>query len=337
MIQVSPLDAASLVFRAKYVSTLPIPARHRFISAQSATYFDGDSLHVWYGSTLPRVEKDELYYVRSADFINWSTPTKVISLLPLESIRDPTQIVDKGKIYLFCQVYNMGLGSYNRVALYSIPIKANYALPANYTFVGNPISRGGGGSFDAWMAASPTARKIGTEYYLVYEACDVRHGIQTIGKASTSDLEQVPYARLGPLLDQNQAALVVPENMHTQLVPDTYFNDSILYVHYNGPALAEHWNVGIVYHPTESFASPYGFTIYLDNVSQSRPKSIAPSGQQMIPAAYDWATIGTVGIVGRYFYFLIQGWNTGGGFPWITDPSLYLMRTPLTHVPPEHK
>lgn len=326
---VSPLPAASLISRAEYVSTLPIPVGRDFISAQSASYFDGAALHVWYGCEVPPFTfVDDLYYTRSSDFINWNIPTKVIDL-PINGIRDPTILVANGNIYLFCQIYSGG-GNFT-VSLYRIPIGSDYTLPANYTYIGDPATAAPG-TFDANMVASPTCRKIGNFYYLVYEA-QSGAGISSIGRAYSSNIEAVPYIKQGPLLDSNGQILLCPSDPRRPIVPCTYFSDNILYIHFH--TLAEHWNTSLVYLPSGDFSASRGYRLYIDPVTP-RIKAIDPksaTGVQWV----DWAAIDVLGKLDGYYYFLIQGWNTGNGWPWTAQPNLYLMRTPLHIVYPRQR
>lgn len=305
------------------------------VSAQSAAFYDGSALHVWYGSQIvPFSDQDAIFYLKTNDFVHWSTPVQVISVLAPNGIRDPTFLVEKNNVYLFCQC---NFGGWNTIRLYRIPIDADFTLAGNYTLVGNALTSSPG--FDAGMCASPTVRKIGTQYYLVYEAAS-GGGVQTIGKAVTSDLETVPYVKQGPLLNADGQPLteLYP---YLPIVPDTYFNDRVLYYHVYSvlyPPWLEHWNTSVVYHPTGDFSQTSGFQFYLDPRT-TRARVIDPRSAAGV-AWPDWVGIAKIGVIGGYFYFLIQGWNTGGVWPWPSPanyPNLYLMRTPLHIVYPRHR
>src|SRR3990170_2609956 len=78
--ELAVLPTHELLPLLEQVSTLPLPAGTTIVSSQTASYWDGASLHVWQSSsTAGSNAEDDIYYTKTEDFTTWSTPVLVIS------------------------------------------------------------------------------------------------------------------------------------------------------------------------------------------------------------------------------------------------------------------
>jgi hypothetical protein len=210
------------------VSTLPIPSGASVISGQAAVYWDGTYLHVWYGATNNgNPSGDNIYYIKTSDFVNWGTPVKVIDRA--DGIRDPTVFVEGDYIYLFCQCYDGT--SYRPIRLYRIAKTADFTNSANYVYVGAPIDVGSSGQFDNSWVASPCVVKIGSTYWMAYEA-RTSNGIFSIGRAYTTNIEG-SWTKDGQMRDGQGNIIYAPSGSTYDLVSCTFIDENTLIVHYN--------------------------------------------------------------------------------------------------------
>ena len=97
---VSSNGEEQIIPSSEIVSELPVPDGTFFNSAQSAVYWDGVHLHVWYG--VADSNGESIYYLNaSKPFTSWSVPVQVIDRD--DSVRDPTIFIEGNTIYLFLQ------------------------------------------------------------------------------------------------------------------------------------------------------------------------------------------------------------------------------------------
>ena len=273
-----------LVPSSEIVSTLPIPSGTSIVSAQAAVYWDGTYLHVWYGATTGGDINDSIYYTKaSSPFTNWSTPVQVIDRD--DGIRDPTVFIEGDNIYLFCQCWN---GTFYRpIRLYKISKTADFTNPSNYTYVGVVVDTETG-TYDENMAASPCAVKIGSTYYLMYEAFS-SDWTGSIGRAKSTNIESLPWTKDGQLRDTNGDVIYNPAENYADIVPDTFADQNTLFIHYYD---GSHWN--------ERYAS-----------GDFANNSVTLSDADINP--YDsysnHANVAHVGAINGVYYFLMQSWN----------------------------
>jgi hypothetical protein len=160
----------NIIKKLDFLATLPKPAGCTNVSMESAVYWDGTYLHVWFGTGSGGAANEDIYYTKaSSPFTSWSTPAKVIENATY-GLRDPTIWVENSKIYLFLQGYKTADSAFTDILLYKIDIGDDYTVSGNYDYVGIPVSRGSGGAFDAVWCASGVMKKIDSTYYLLYEA-----------------------------------------------------------------------------------------------------------------------------------------------------------------------
>jgi hypothetical protein len=214
-----------IVPSGEVVSTLPVPSGTSIMSAQSAVYWDGAYLHVWYGATTGEAIGDDIYYTKTSDFINWATPVKVIDRT--DGIRDPTVFVEGDYIYLFCQCFDGT--NYRPIRLYKIAKTADFTNSANYVYVGVVVDVGSSGQFDDLWVASPCVVKIGSTYWLAYEAKS-SSGIFTIGRAYTTNIEG-SWIKDGQMKDAQGNVIYNPYGQSKDIVPDTFSDLSTLFIH----------------------------------------------------------------------------------------------------------
>ena len=208
------------------VSTLPAPSGHSFISGQSATYWDGTYLHVWYGCGKGDSSTDNIFYTNTSNFVNWATPTLVIDRS--EGIRDPTSIVVGDYIYLFAQCFDNS--NYHPIRLYKISKTANFADSNSYTYVGAPIDMGSSGQFDEGRVASPCVVRIGSTYWMAYEAL-TEAGVFSIGRAYATNIEG-PWTKDGQMRNSQGNVIYAPSGSTYDFVPDNFAGENTLSIHY---------------------------------------------------------------------------------------------------------
>ena len=229
---------------SRIVSNLPLPDGYELVSAQAAPYYDASKgvLHVWYGLKIAGQgeEENEILYTNTTDFITWADPVVVIDL-PNDGIRDPTIFIEGDYIYLFCQCYNATTKKYHPIRLYKISKSAEFWDPSKYIYVGDVVDLGNPGSFDDTWVASFCLVKINGVYYGAYEAKD-SNGVFSIGRVKTMDIESVPYDKDGQLRDPAGEVIYNPVDPHSAIVPDTFADYNVLYIHYdNDSGIGEDW------------------------------------------------------------------------------------------------
>ena len=226
---VSTVDKAELsIQNGEIISVLPIPEGTRIMSAQSAVYWDDTFLHVWHASQSESDNSytDDIYYTKTADFVTWTEPIKVIDRE--DGIRDPTIFVEGDYLYLFCQCFD-GV-DYRPIRLYKLLKTANFTDPDDYLYVGAPIDAGSPGEFDDSWAASACVVKIDSTYWMVYEAKD-SNDIFSVGRAYASNIEG-PWTKDGQLRDTEGSIIYAPSGSTNDIVPDTFIDGDTLVFHY---------------------------------------------------------------------------------------------------------
>lgn len=208
------------------------PAGKQFISGQTATYWDGQELHVWVGiSDDGTSDTDKIYYTKSGPpFTTWTTPVCVIDLTGSGvGVRDPTSYIEGSNIYLFLQGYTIG-GEAGPIKLYKTTKTSDFALVASYTYIGDPVNVGADGEYDEMSTTSPCIMKDGSTYYMMYE-CNDDDGVYSIGRAKTTDIEDCPWTKDGQLDDTGGNPIVNPTVNTESIVPCVFHDTTHLYVH----------------------------------------------------------------------------------------------------------
>jgi len=287
--------------KASIYATLPRAGSP--ISLQSATYFDGTYLHVWYGSSpTGNSAEEEIYYTRAAKpFTEWTTPKVVIHRPTGWGIRDPTSLVTKDYVYLFIQAFDGTM--FRSMRLYKVPRTADFSDPASYTYVGVIYDRGGAGEFDGVWAASPTPINIGGLTIVLYEAMDAG-GNYTIGILYSEDIEKIPYTRLGTLNSLAGTPIRNPTATNRAIVPCNWLSPNCFFMHYRDET---GWHIGAVV--GDVFANRFALVYPLD-----------PSDGHV-----GHNNVAVVGIIDDYLYLLMQAWTT-----W--PPDLRLYRIPVSDL-----
>jgi antitoxin component of RelBE/YafQ-DinJ toxin-antitoxin module len=248
--QINPATGAGTGYQKKFVAkyddnwenirfategiALTPPSGYQFISGQTATYWDGQLLHIWYGASSDGTsDKDCLFYTNSGPpFTSWRTPVKVIDLTGSGiGIRDPTSYIFVGDtifVYLFCQCYTTADSKTHPIREYYISTIADFTDPTAYNLVGDVVDLGAGGAFDDTMVASPCIMKSGATYYMVYEA-EKSDGTYSIGLAHSADCQS--WTKDGQLLDASNDPIVNPIVNTQAIVPCVFHDDTKLYVH----------------------------------------------------------------------------------------------------------
>jgi antitoxin component of RelBE/YafQ-DinJ toxin-antitoxin module len=213
------------------------PDGTEFISGQTATYWDGGYLHVWYGASDDGLsDTDKIYYTYSKPpFTTWTIPVCVIDRTGSgEGIRDPTSYISGTVIYLFTQGYTTSGGLTHPIRVYKINTTDDFANSGNYTHVGIAVDIGVDGEYDEIMVASPCIMKSGATYYMMYEALD-DDGVYSIGRATSADLET--WAKDGQLDDSIGNPIANPDGNTNDIVPCAFHSSTQLYVHIGGTKL----------------------------------------------------------------------------------------------------
>jgi hypothetical protein len=271
---------------AQLVSTLPIPSGTTIISAQAAVYWDGTYLHVWYAaSTTGGPSDDDIYYTKTSDFVNWATPVKVIDRS--DGIRDPTVFVEGNYIYLFCQCYD---GSNHRpIRLYKIAKNADFTNSANYVYVGAPIDVGSSGQFDDAWVASPCVVKIGSTYWMAYEA-KKSDGTFSIGRAYTTNIEG-SWTKDGQMRDSNGNVIYNPYGQTVEaIVPDTFPDTDTLFVHIGD-------------------GSGGWYARYMNGDIPNNSMTLSSTNCQPNDGYSEHAAFAHVGFINGIYMFLMQSWD----------------------------
>jgi len=271
---------------AQLVSTLPIPSGTTIISAQAAVYWDGTYLYVWYGASTGGPSGDDIYYTKTSDFVNWATPVKVIDRT--DGIRDPTVFVEGNYIYLFCQCHD---GSNHRpIRLYKIAKTADFTNSANYVYVGAPIDVGSSGQFDDAWVASPCVVKIGSTYWMAYEA-KKSDGTFSIGRAYTTNIEG-SWTKDGQMRDSNGNVIYNPYGQTVEaIVPCTFPDTDTLFVHIGD-------------------GSGGWYVRYMNGDIPNNNMTLSSTNCQPGDGYSKHAAFAHVGFINGIYMFLMQSWDT---------------------------
>jgi hypothetical protein len=292
----------NVVKYGELVASLPLPASGELTSGQAAVYYDGSYLHVWFGchvSGETQVQEDIYYTKAAAPFTSWSAPVKVIEGSS-QGFRDPVLVVESATLYFFIQVCT-AVGVYDTIKLYKIAKSANYTVSGNYTAVGTVLTKGGAGAFDDVWCASPVVRKIGSKYYLLYEAKSSL-GEYGVGLASSTAIETIPYTKVTQVVDVDGDPIRNPFGAGYYIVPDNFFDDDTVVFHVEHP----------VYPPETSIRYmrgdwTTGAVLQYDDVNLSVDDAYDSHNNVTFPLDSAGALMTVNGII----YFLEQTWNYG--------------------------
>jgi hypothetical protein len=229
----------------------------------------------------------DIYYTKTSNFTSWDTPTKVIDRVS-DSIRDPTAFVEGNYVYLFCQSYETN--GY-KARLYKILKAADFTDSGNYTDVGLVVDLGSAGQFDEVMAASPCVTKIGSTYYLAYEA-ESAAGIFSIGRAKTTSIESLPWTKDGQMKDAGGNVIYNPNGNTKSIVPDTFPDTSTLFCHYE-VSVGGTWNLR-----------------YLKGDIANNSMTMCSSDIDPFDEYTDHANLSWVGQISGLEYFILQSWTS---------------------------
>jgi hypothetical protein len=268
------------------IAEIPLPADRTPISLQTATYFDGEMLHVWYGVSADGTSLTEDIFYTSAPkpFTDWATPVLVIPRPEGWGIRDPTSLITSDYVYLFVQAYDGTAVRSSR--LYRIPRTADFTVPANYTYIGVIYDRGATGEFDSVWAASPVPVSLGGMTFCLYEAYDGTN--YAIGLLYSKDVESVPYTRIGPVNSFTGEILRNPTSPANPIVPCNWLSPNSFFVHYSDGA---YYHIGLAV--GDIFANSFELIYPVDpNDGQSNHAAVA-----------------VVGVIDNYLYLIMQTWT----------------------------
>jgi hypothetical protein len=276
----------NIVPSAELISTLPVPSGTSIISAQAAIYWNGAYLHVWYGATGGGEIGDDIYYTKTSDFINWDTPVKVIDRPSPEGIRDPTIFVEGDYIYLFCQCFDGS--NYRPIRLYKIAKTADFTNPANYVYVGVPIDVGSSEQFDDLWVASPCVVKIGSTYWMAYEA-KKSDGTFSIGRAYTTNIEG-SWTKDGQMRDSQGNVIYNPYSSTYDIVPDTFPDTDTLFIHFTTGSV---WVVR-----------------YMTDDIPNNNMTLSSTNCQPNDGYANHNNFAHIGFINDVYMFLMQSWDT---------------------------
>ena len=271
---------------ATIVSELPVPDGTSIICPQPGVYWDGNYLHVWFGSSTDGTDKnDDIYYTRSEyPFTNWIDPVKVIDEPSPIGVRSPISLVEGDYIYFFVQSFDGT--NFRPIKLYKVKKDADFTNPNNYIFVGDILDVGASGSFDEKWVMSPAVVKINNTYYLTYEARDSAN-VCSIGIAKADSIEG-PWTKIGQLKDYEGNVIYNPFGDY--IAPDTWIDENTLVVHlYDGTAVRLYYIVGDV----------------TNNAMKLSEYEIAPAD-----GFKNHNSFAHVGWINGNYYFLLLSWNT---------------------------
>jgi hypothetical protein len=271
------------------VSEVPLPEGTTPVSLQSATYFDGERLHVWYGVYKDVWDNHNIYYTSAKKpFTSWTTPVLVIPRPPGWAIRDPTSLITKDYVYLFYQAWDSATGIWRSIRIHKVPKTADFADPNSYIYVGEIYSGGGAGEFDEKMAASPAPISIGGMVFCLYEAQNAA-GEYALGLLYSSNVENLPYTRLGTLNTFAGTVLRNPITPTQMIVPCNWLSPHSFFIHYYDGA-RHHCGLAV----GDIFANKFEL-IYPVEPNDGYPQH---------------TNVAVVGVIDGYLYFLIQSFET---------------------------
>jgi hypothetical protein len=285
------------------VATLPLPATGELTSGQTAAYYDGSYLHVWFGCHLTGGGQadEDIYYTKAASpFTSWSTPVLVIAG-GSNGFRDPVLVVESTTLYIYIQRYTAATSAYDTIVLYKIAKGAAYQTSGNYTSVGTVLTLGTAGAFDDVWVASPVVRKIGSTYCLLYEAKSSL-GEYGVGLASSSAIETIPYTRVGQVDDVDGNPIRNPFGAGYYIVPNNFFDDDTVVFHVENN----------VYPPETTIRYMRGnWTTGVVNQYDDVDLSVVDAYDSHNNVAFAVDSAGAVMNVSNTLYFLEQTWNYG--------------------------
>lgn len=282
-----------VVQNSQSVSGLPQPDGTTAVSAQAAIYWDGTNLHVWYGARGAG-DHDDIFYTKSSDFESWDTPVKVIDHIDTGDfgVRDPTSFIEGDTIYFFIQCGQAAEDDFYPVRLFKIAKTDDFTDSEDYTNVGVVVTIGADGEYDESYAASPCVVKIDDTYWLLYEAKEMPTKY-TIGRASTTDLESLPWTKDGQLRDTGGAIIYNPTSTARAIVPETFANEETAFIHYYDDVRDE-WH-----------------SRYL--TGDVPANSMTLCDEDIDPPALDEAyNIAWIGEIDENYYFLVNSAEVGG-------------------------
>jgi len=282
-------DVEKIVPYTLIVSTLPTPSDRSIVSAQTAVYWTGAYLHVWFGATTSGNLGDDIFYTKSqSPFTTWDTPVKVIGRT--DGVRDPTILIEGSTIYLFIQCCPIE-DIYYPIRLYKVGTTADFTLSGSYTYVGEVLNVGSTGSYDDAWVASPVTTKLGTTYLMVYEARDSA-GKYSLGRATSTSIETLPWTKDGQLRNAGNIVLN-PEGAAYPIVPDCFVDSDTLILHYETSPGA-------------------GQIINLCNVNGDFPNNNVALGPKTLnpnDGYYNHNNFAQVGTIGNQYYCFLNSWN----------------------------
>lgn len=266
---------------ANIYSTIPVAGYPT--SLQSATYYDGEYLHVWYGSAPASDQPEQIYYTKARKpFTTWTTPTPVITPPSGWSIRDPTSLITDNYVYLFIQPEDIVGAKFRSIRLYRVSRTADFSDPNNYEYIGIMHDIGGPGEYDEYMVASPVPINIGGLQFVLYEAMGA-DGSFSIGILYSPSITTVPYSKLDVVRRLDGTPLRNPVSPTNAIVPCNFITPYAFFIHYYDGAT---WHLGIAV--GDIFANRFAL-IHPVDPADNYPSHVAPA---------------VVGIIDDYLYIL---------------------------------
>jgi len=286
------------------VATLPLPATGSLTSGQTAAYYDGSYLHVWFGCAVAGGGQadEDIYYTKAASpFTSWSTPVLVIAG-GSNGFRDPVLVVESTLLYLYVQQYTAATLKYDTIKLYKITKGAAYQTAGNYTSVGTVLTVGAAGTFDDVWCASPCVRKIGATYCLLYEAKSSLNEFG-VGLATSSAIETIPYTKVKQISDVDGVPIRNPYGAGYYIVPNNFFDDDAVVFHVEHPA----------YPPETSLVYMRGTwtTGTIQMFEEDTDLSVVDSYDSHNDVGLPLDGSGVLMKISTTLYFLEQTWNYG--------------------------
>jgi hypothetical protein len=282
----------NLVPFSSLVSTLPIPDSNSIMASLSASYWDGNYLNVWYGSetTANNATTDSIYYMNSTSpFTSWSTPVQVIHLSG-NGVRNPTSFIEGNTIYLLAETYNTTTSTYQPLRLYKVSKTASFSNPSNYVFIDCPIRPGTSGSFDNKYVAHACIEKIGSTYWMMYEAL-ATNSTATICYAQTNNITGT-WTKDGPVRNSTGGVLYNPYGPTVYgNAPDSFLSNTTVMIEI-GNGNGGWWN-------------RYLIGNFTTNRWTESTTSINPNDGYSNHCNFD-----SVGYINGMYYFLEQSWTS---------------------------
>lgn len=317
----------NIVEKSDRVATLPLPTNGEPTSLQTACYYDGTYLHVWYGCHLSTDAGDKqaaenVYYTKSSyPFTSWDSPTKVIDDAT-NGLRDLTILIVGTTLYLFVQQYTAATTAYDTIKLYKIGLSDDFTASGDYTAVGTVLTVGAGGTFDEVWVASPVVRKIGSTYWMLYEAKDASANY-SVGRAYASNVETLPWTKDGQL-DDDGSPVINPNGAGYYICPDNFYDDNTCFFHIEATAYPPETTIRVA---TGNFA---GNDVEIA-VSDCNPMIEADFNDSFNCVSFPMDADGAVveNIDGIHYCF-IQSWNYG------SSAELHIYDTKATCITNEH-